>query len=103
MAMIKWLIGRRALSHRAAPGRLPPVISGHNNDDVWGPGQCSTGQVLIGVGFALADIRHTYAHVMLAATHRYRPCVSFEQDVPIVVGSHLRLPHPLRLWPAIKS
>ncbi len=90
-----------ALSQLAAPGRLPPVISGHNNYYLWGPGRC-TGQVLIGVGYALADFRHTYIHTTLAATHRCRYCVSFEQDLPIVVGSNPRMPHPLRLWPAVK-
>jgi len=90
-----------ALSQLAAPGRLPPVISGHNNYYVWGPGRC-TGQVLIAVGYAPADVRHTYAHTTLAATQQCRYCVSFEQDLPIVVGSNPRTPHPLRLWPAVK-
>ena len=40
-----------ALSQLAAPGRLPPIISGHNNYYLWGPGTC-TGQVLIGVGLS---------------------------------------------------
>jgi hypothetical protein len=90
-----------ALSQLAAPGRLPPVISGHNNYFLWGPGRC-TGEVLISVGYGLADFRHTYAHTTLAATQRCRYCVSFEQDVPIVVGSNPRTPNPLRLWPAVK-
>jgi len=90
-----------ALSQLAAPGRLPPVISGHNNYYLWGPGRC-TGQVLIGVGYALADFRHTYTHVTLPATQRCRYCVSFEQDLPVVVGSNPRMPNPLRLWPAVK-
>jgi hypothetical protein len=90
-----------ALSQLAAPGRLPPIISGHNNYFLWGPGRC-TGQVLIGVGYALADFQHTYAHTRLAATQGCRYCVSFEQDVPIVVGSNPRTPNPLRLWPAVR-
>ncbi len=90
-----------ALSQLATPGRLPPVISGHNNYYLWGPGAC-TGQVLIGVGYAPADFRHTYAHVTLAATQRCRYCVSFEQEVPIVVGSKPRMPNPLRLWPVVR-
>jgi len=91
-----------ALQLLGQPGRLPPVISGHNNYYLWGPGRC-TGQVLIGVGFALADVRHTYAHVTLAATQRCRDCVVYEQDVPIVVGSKPRMPKPLRLWPQVKQ
>src|SRR5262249_44455431 len=30
-----------ALMQLAAPGRLPPVISGHNNYYLWGPGPCT--------------------------------------------------------------
>ena len=75
-----------ALIQLAAPGRLPPVISGHNNYYLWGPGTC-TGQVLIGVGYPPADFKATYADVVVAATHRCQYCVSFEQDVPIVVAS----------------
>jgi Dolichyl-phosphate-mannose-protein mannosyltransferase len=30
-----------ALQQLAPPGRLPPVISGHNNYSLWGPGRCT--------------------------------------------------------------
>lgn len=90
-----------ALGQLAAPGRLPPVISGHNNYYLWGPGRC-TGQVLIGVGYAPADFQRAYAHVALAATERCQFCVSYEQDVTIVVVSTPRSPDPLRQWSAFK-
>ena len=76
-----------ALSQLSAPGRLPPIISAHNNYYLWGPGTC-TGQVLILVGYPLADAQGTYADVVLAATERCQDCVSFERDVPIVVVSN---------------
>ncbi|MGI8588939.1 MAG: glycosyltransferase family 39 protein [Chloroflexia bacterium] len=90
-----------ALSQLAAPGRLPPIISGHNNYYLWGPGTC-TGQVLIGVGYAPSDFKSTYADIALAATERCQYCVSFEQDVPIVVASNPTIPDPLRQWGSVK-
>jgi hypothetical protein len=90
-----------ALAQLAVPGRLPPVISGHNNYYLWGPGKC-TGQVLIGVGYAPAEFQRTYAQVVLAATERCQYCVSNEQDVPIVVASSPRSPDPRRQWSALK-
>jgi hypothetical protein len=91
-----------ALDQLATPGRLPPVISGHNNYYVWGPGRC-TGQVLIGIGYAPSDFQRTYTHVALVATERCPYCVSHEQAVPIVVAYRPRSPDPLRLqWSAVK-
>ena len=91
-----------ALSQLAVPGRLPPIISGHNNYYLWGPGTC-TGQVLVGVGFKPADFQSTYADVTLAATERCEYCVTFEQAVPIVVASNPKTPIDLaRLWRSVK-
>jgi hypothetical protein len=90
-----------ALGQLAAPGRLPLVISGHNNYYLWGPGGC-TGQVLIGVGYMPEDFQQSYAHVAFAATERCQFCASSEQDVPIVVASMPRSPDPLRQWSAFK-
>lgn len=91
-----------ALSHLSAPGRLPPVISGHNNYYLWGPGAC-TGQVIIGVGFPPADFEGTYANVQVAATQRCPYCVSFEQELPIVVASNPKIPIVLhQLWSSVK-
>jgi hypothetical protein len=89
-----------ALSQLAAPGRLPPVISGHNNYHLWGPGGC-TGQVLILVGYPVADAQRASAHATLAATYRCRYCVAFEQDVPIVVVSDPST-DLARLWPSLR-
>jgi hypothetical protein len=91
-----------ALSQLAAPGRLPPIISGHNNYYLWGPGTC-TGQVLIGVGYSPADFQAVYADVTLAATERCEYCVTYEQNVPIVVASNPKVSIDLaRLWPSVK-
>ncbi len=90
-----------ALTQLAAPGRLPPVISGHNNYYLWGPGAC-TGQVLIAVGYPPADLQPAYAVVTLAATERCPYCVSFEQNVPIVVGTGPKFSNILQQWAAVK-
>jgi 4-amino-4-deoxy-L-arabinose transferase-like glycosyltransferase len=90
-----------ALLQLGAPGRLPPVISGHNNYYLWGPGTC-TGQVLIGVGFAPGDFQRAYVDVAVAATQRCQYCVTYETVVPIVVASSPRSPDPLRQWNAVK-
>jgi Dolichyl-phosphate-mannose-protein mannosyltransferase len=92
-----------ALIQLAAPGRLPPVISGHNNYYLWGPGTC-TGQVLIVVGSSPADFKGTYANIVVAATQRCQYCVSFEQELPIIVVSNPMIPINLpRLWPSVKK
>jgi hypothetical protein len=78
-----------ALQQLAPPGHLPPVISGHNNYYLWGPGTC-TGQVLIVVGFSPSDVQSAharYAQVTLAAIERCPYCVTFEKTLPIYVLS----------------
>jgi hypothetical protein len=94
-----------ALQQLAPPGRLPPVISGHNNYYLWGPGRC-TGKVLITVGYSPSDVQHQhsiYAHVTLGATDRCRYCVSYERTLPIYVLSGARRSIFPRLWPTLKE
>jgi hypothetical protein len=91
-----------ALSQLAAPGRLPPIISGHNNYYLWGPGTC-TGQVLIGVGYSPADFKSTYADIAVAATEKCQYCMATENNLPIVVASNPTISINLaRLWPAVR-
>ena len=93
-----------ALQLLGRPGRLPPVISGHNNYYLWGLGRCS-GQVLITVGYAPADIQRAqarYAHVTLAATQRCQYCVAYEQTLPIYVLSGPTSAIFPRRWRALK-
>jgi hypothetical protein len=94
-----------ALQQLSSPGRLPPVISGHNNYYLWGPGKC-TGTVLITVGYGPSDVQHEHAiypHTRLAATDRCRYCVSFERILPIYVLSGAARPVFPRLWPSVKQ
>ena len=91
-----------ALVELAPHGRLPPVISGHNNYFLWGPDGCS-GQVLIGVGVSPADLQAGYSDVTIAAVEKCQYCVSFEQNVSIVVASNPKISNILRLWPSVKN
>ena len=95
-----------ALSLLAAPGRLPPIISGHNNYYVWGPGAC-TGQVLIVVGYSQTDVQGAaafYSRATLGSTRQCRYCVAYEKEVPVyVLSGPKRANFDIReLWPALK-
>jgi 4-amino-4-deoxy-L-arabinose transferase-like glycosyltransferase len=90
-----------ALALLGRPGGLPPVVSGHNNYYLWGPGRC-TGRVLIAVGYAASDLRQTYSSVVQVATTHCRYCMVEENDLPIFVCAH---PQPLSskdLWHRFK-
>jgi 4-amino-4-deoxy-L-arabinose transferase-like glycosyltransferase len=94
-----------ALQLLGRPGDVPPVISGHNNYYVWGPGRC-TGAVLILVGYAPSDLTSAhayYTHIRLAATQRCQYCVSYEQTLPIYVLSGPTSSILPRLWPSLKQ
>jgi hypothetical protein len=62
------------LQQLALPGRLPPVISGHNNYYLWGPERRS-GRGLITVGYGPSEVRGVhalYTHIRRAAVDRCR-------------------------------
>ena len=93
-----------ALQQLAAPGTLPPIISGHNNYYLWGPGSC-TGQVLIVVGYSASDVQSTgalYNHITLAATERCQYCLAMENSLPIYVLSSPTSPIFPPRWPSVK-
>ncbi len=94
-----------ALQELAPPGRLPPVISGHNNYYLWGPGTC-TGKVLILVGYSPSDLRKAhalYAHTTRAAVDRCRYCVDYERTLPIYVLSGATGPIFPKRWSSLKQ
>jgi hypothetical protein len=93
-----------ALSQLAAPGRLPPIISGHNNYYVWGPGMC-TGEVLIVVGYSPSDVQGAhalYAQITLAAIQRCQYCVAMENNLTVYVLSGPTSSIFPRLWSTVK-
>lgn len=65
---------------------LPPVISGNNTWYFWGPGACS-GQVLITVGYAQADLTDTYENVRQAMMFTCAYCMGSENGSPILVAT----------------
>jgi hypothetical protein len=78
-----------ALNLLAAPGRLPSVVSGHNNYYLWGPGGC-TGKVLIVVGLSRDTIeaaRSIYSKVTLAAVRESPYSVPYERNLPVYIFS----------------
>lgn len=79
---------------------LPPVISGHNNYYLWGPGSCS-GSVIIAVGLLPSDLEKSYGQVRVATTFTCTYCAQEENDLPILVGEQPR--HPTKdAWPSVK-
>lgn len=93
-----------ALSQLAAPGRLPPIISGHNNYYLWGPGTC-TGDVLILVGYSASDVEGVgalYADIAPAAVERCRYCAASEANVPIYVLSGPKSAIFPQKWSSVK-
>jgi 4-amino-4-deoxy-L-arabinose transferase-like glycosyltransferase len=96
-----------ALVLLSAPDHLPPVISGHNNYYLWGPGTCD-GSVLITVG-VLTDYPESqvfsasYGHVTQAATITCDYCMSAENDIPVLVYTQPRFQSFARdVWPQLK-
>jgi hypothetical protein len=93
-----------ALQLLGRPGRLPPVISAHNNYYLWGPGIC-TGKALIVVGYSPAFVRRfstRYSHVTLALSRRCSLCVPDEKNIRIYVLSGATESIFPRLWPSLK-
>jgi Dolichyl-phosphate-mannose-protein mannosyltransferase len=80
---------------------LPPVISGHNNYYLWGPGSCS-GKVLITVGVSAADLHRDFNSVTLATTMTCTYCMPEENDLPIYVVQQPRAASVQRSWSAVK-
>lgn len=75
-----------ALSLLGPRAHLPPVISGHNNYYLWGPGGCS-GRVLITVGMTKSDLAKTYGRVAQAATITCDYCMAEEDELPVYVAT----------------
>lgn len=79
---------------------LPPVISGHNNYWLWGPGACS-GQVLLTVGPSQAQDEQSYASVRQVGLITCIYCQPEENNLPVYLC--LRpLSTPNALWPRVK-
>ena len=92
-----------ALSFLAAPGRLPPIITGHNNYFLWGPGS-SNGRVVITVGGDVQRIATAYKNVTLVATRECPYAVENERKLSIYILSDPKSPDFSleQVWPLLK-
>jgi hypothetical protein len=80
---------------------VPPVISGHNNFWLWGPGPADATVVII-VGGDEADHRRALEQVERAGTWRAPWVMPYERNLPIYVGRGLKAPLS-EVWPAVKE
>ena len=89
-----------ALNFLGAKDALPPVVSGHNNYYLWGPGDCS-GNVIITVGYSRADMLKSYDSVRQVATITCQDCQPEENNLPVYVCTQ---PHisPVNAWKTVK-
>ena len=80
---------------------LGPVLSGHNNFWLWGPG-AQSGEVMIVVGGDLEDNLRVFRELVQVGVWRSKYMMPYEQDRPVYIGRGLRI--PLReLWPQLKA
>jgi 4-amino-4-deoxy-L-arabinose transferase-like glycosyltransferase len=80
---------------------LPPVISGHNNYYIWGPGSC-TGAVLILIDVNETSVQSSFDSVSVAGTITCQYCMATEDNLPVLlaIGLHGTLSS---LWPSLKD
>ena len=74
-----------ALTFLGKPLHLPPVISGHNNYYIWGPGSCS-GQVLIIIGYYPSDFQGYFRNLTIAGNITCSYCMTSEDNLPVIVA-----------------
>jgi hypothetical protein len=79
---------------------LPRAISGHNSYWLWGPGS-ATGEVAIAVGIREEDLRQIFESVEPAATVVSPYAMPAENDLPVYVCRHMKVP-PAEAWPRAK-
>jgi hypothetical protein len=86
------LLGRR--------DHLPPVISGHNNYWIWGPGSC-TGKVVIRLYGSREETESAFRRVEPADTIRSRYVMPYENNIPIWICRDIRRPLD-QVWASVK-
>jgi hypothetical protein len=80
---------------------LPPIISGHNNYYLWGPGRVS-GDEMIVVGYDdPSDLRQFFGDVQQVGTTHCTYCMDYENNVPVWLARDPRQPIAT-LWPRVK-
>ncbi|GCE24319.1 hypothetical protein KDK_81190 [Dictyobacter kobayashii] len=91
-----------ALTFYRATYHLPPVISGHNNYYLWGPGQCS-GTVLITIGEAPSFLQQEWSSVKTVDTYRCHYCIAAEDQLPVTICTQPKFSGSLsHIWSRLK-
>ncbi len=89
-----------ALSFLGKKYGLPPVLSGHNNYWIWGPGNHPIDVVIV-LGGDPEDNNAVFESVELADIARCRYCMPYENNLPVYVGRKMKVPIT-QLWPELK-
>jgi len=79
---------------------LPPVISGHNNYYLWGPGTC-TGAVLIIIGYSPSQFQNSFRNITIAGNITCTYCMPSEDNLPVIVSTGLNA-STQSVWPSLK-
>jgi len=80
---------------------LPPIVSGHNNYYLWGPGNC-TGEVLLYLGHAnIDDLKQGFADVQQVVVNKCQYCMPYENNLPIFLCRGIKMPIE-QAWPQTK-
>jgi len=80
-----------ALEYLAKPGTIPPVICGHNNYWLWGPGDFK-GDVLIIVGGNIDDHRKAFEDVQYVGETDNPYAMPYERHLGIYIGRKMKIP-----------
>ncbi len=90
-----------AIDFFGAPYGLPPALSGHNNYWLWGPRGYS-GNVVIDVNGDCGASQHLFRTARLAARSNPPWVISYEQNIPIMVCTGIRVPLA-QVWPKLRN
>jgi 4-amino-4-deoxy-L-arabinose transferase-like glycosyltransferase len=80
---------------------LPPVISGHNNYYLWGPGPATAQSTFIVVGETRAQLQPFFAETTEAGRTACAHCMDYENHQPIFVARQPTGPLA-EIWPRVK-
>ncbi|HLL84937.1 MAG TPA: hypothetical protein VK420_19870, partial [Longimicrobium sp.] len=93
--------GEAAALELLGEGRVPPVLSGHNNYFLWSRERLSQGPLLV-LGPHEERLRELCSEVSLVATTPDQPhAMPYENRLPIYLCRGLRL-RPEELWPRVR-
>jgi hypothetical protein len=90
-----------AIEFLGKPRDLPPVIAGHNNFYLWGPGNLRDSDTVITVGHRREDLVDAFESVEEVARVQCRYCVPRQNDLPVHLARGMVTPVE-ELWRRLK-